>query len=281
VAPFAGSAARINIGEGFDLLERRGIGMFAIVNGEATSGAGQSRSARWVVLRQALAAARDLPSGKKASPVSSLTDYLDRADLAALRPVLAGSMPLVLQVKRESDIREAVAVGQEFGIRVMLFEAHEAWRAADLLARHRVPVIIDPSDNLPARFDFIGARLDGAAILHRAGVPLAFFVSGINMSHNVGIELRQVAGIAVANGLPREAALQAVTSGAARIWGFDEHAGMLEAGRLADLVVWSGDPLEVTTEPVAVLVDGVRVSLATRQKLLRDRYHPAGSPDKP
>jgi imidazolonepropionase-like amidohydrolase len=272
VAPFAGSGVVINTGIGADLSERGAIGMFAAVSGETTSGSGQSRSAEWIVLRQALAAARDLPAGRSAA--QSLQDDLDRADLEALRPVLAGSVPLVLRVKRESDVRQAVALGEDFGIRVILYEATEAWRAADLLAQHRVPVILDPTDNLPRRFDEIGARLDNAAILHRAGVPLAFFVGGINMSHNVGIELRQSAGIAVANGLPRDAALAAITSGAARIWGIDDHAGALAPGRIADLVIWSGDPLEVTSAPVAVLVDGRRAPLETRQTELRNRYHP-------
>lgn len=281
VAPFSGSAAVINLGAGADLLERSGVGMFAAVSGDTTSGSGQSRSAEWIVLRQTLAAARDLPAGEDSAPAQSLGDYLERADLAALRPVLAGTMPLVLRTKRESDIREAVALGEDFGIRIILIEANEAWRAADLLAEHGVPVIIDPTDNLPRRFDEIGSRLENAAILHRAGVPLAFFVSQINMSHNVGIELRLLAGIAVANGLPRQAALEAVTSTAARIWGMADHVGSLEPGRGADLVIWSGDPLEVTTAPVVVLIDGERVPLETRQTLLRDRYHPGGGGDRP
>lgn len=275
-APFSGSAAVVNTGTGVDLLERTGIGMFAAVSGETASGSGQSRSAQWIVLRQALAAARDLPAGKQAAGAAqSLQDYLDRADLEALRPVLSGAMPLVIRTRRESDIRQAVQLGEDFGIRIVLMEANEAWRAADLLAARQVPVIIDPSDNLPRRFDEIGSRLENAAILHRAGVPLAFYVSQINMSHNVGIELRLLAGLAVANGLPREAALEAMSSGAARIWNLADHIGVLERGRNADLVVWSGDPLEVTTAPVAVLIDGERVSLATRQTQLRDRYHPA------
>lgn len=203
-----------------------------------------------------------------------LGDALDAADFAALEPVLAGSMPLVIRARRESDIRNAVALSQEFDIRVIVYEGTEAWRAAELLAAHGVPVLLDPADNLPRRFDEIGARLDNAALLHAAGVPLGFYASGIHMSHNAGLELRQRVGLAVANGLPRRAALAAVTSGAARIWGVASHAGVLETGRVADLVVWDGDPFEVTTAPVMVLVDGREASLDTRQKQLAERYHP-------
>ena len=94
------------------------------------------------------------------------------------------------------------------------------------------------------------------------------------MSHNAGQELRQAAGVGIANGLPWQAALEALTAGAARIWGIEEHLGSLEAGKSANLVIWSGDPFEMTTRPLTVIVDGQDVSLETRQTLLRDRYMP-------
>ncbi len=275
-APFAGSGALINVGEGTDLLERASIASFATVTGETTGGAGQSRSAEWIILEQALAAAGALDN-RRPRDAGSLEDHLDWLNLLALRPLLSGAMPLVIRAKRESDLRQAAALGARLGIRVIVLDGEQAWRAADLLAARGVAVILDPTANLPVRFDEIGSRLDNAALLHRAGVAIGFYVSGLNMSHNVGQELRLNAGVAVANGLPWEAALEAVTAGAARIWGIADHAGALEPGRAADLVVWSGDPFEVTTWPVAVLVDGAVVSLETRQKRLRERYLPAAA----
>ena len=271
--PFAGTGVLINTGIGDDLLERAGIAMFAGIDGPSSSQPGQSRSSEWIVLRRALARARALKrSGGNSGP--SLDAALRRADLEALHPVLDRSVPLVIRTQRESDIREAVALALDFDIRVVLYQADEAWRVAELLAEHKVPVILDPMANLPRRFDNIGARLDAAAILHRAGVPLALHSWEFQMSHNAGQELRQAAGIGIANGLPWEAALEALTAGAARIWGVEDHIGALEAGMSADLVIWSGDPFEMTTRPLTVILDGQPVPLETRQTRLRDRYMP-------
>lgn len=277
-APFAGSGAFVKLESSAEFLERPGIAMYANLDSSSTSAAGRSRSANWIVLRHALRLAREVGSSRAAA--SSLDDALEQADVAALLPVLSGDMPLVIRARREADIRQAVALGEEFGIRVVLYDANEAWRAADLLAAHDIPIILDPTDNLPSSFDEIGSRLDNAALLHAAGVRLGLYVSELQMSYNAGLELRQVAGLAVANGLPWDAALEALTAGAARIWGVEEHVGSLVPGKAGDLVIWSGDPFEVTTAPVAVLIDGRRVSLDNRQKQLRDRYSPvsAGSP---
>ena len=271
--PFAGTGALINAGTGDDLLEQAGIAMFAGIDGPSSSQPGQSRSSEWIVLRRALSEAKALER-RDGDSRPGLEAALRRADLEALRPVMEGSMPLVIRTQRESDIRQAVALVQDFGIRVILYQADEAWRAAELLAEHKIPVILDPMANLPRRFDNIGARLDAAAILHRAGVPLALHSWEFQMSHNAGQELRQAAGIGIANGLPWDAALEALTAGAARIWGVEDHIGRLEAGMSADLVIWSGDPFEMTTRPLTVIVDGQPVPLETRQTQLRDRYMP-------
>ncbi len=189
-------------------------------------------------------------------------------------PVVRGERPLAVFTQRESDIRQAVAVAREFDLKLVLLGAAEAWRAADLLAENRVPVILDPTASLPMSFDEWGVRDDNAARLAAAGVPLAFFVAGVDMNYNAGLAVRQAAGTAWANGLDHEQALAAITSGPARIWGMDDRYGSLQPGREADIVIWDGDPLEPTSAPVTVLIRGVETSLQTRQKDLRDRYHP-------
>jgi imidazolonepropionase-like amidohydrolase len=105
-------------------------------------------------------------------------------------------------------------------------------------------------------------------------VPIAFSVSaqGIYLNYNVGPGLREGAGIAVANGLPYAAGVQAITAGAARVWG--GAVPVLAAGIEANLVIWDGDPLEPSSAPVAVFLHGREISLETRQTLLRDRYRP-------
>jgi imidazolonepropionase-like amidohydrolase len=143
------------------------------------------------------------------------------------------------------------------------------------LAAAKIPVIVDPQDNLPANFDQLGARLDNAALLHEAGVTVATAVlSGIHQSYNAGESLREGAGLAVANGLPYIDALRSITVVPAEIWGIAGRCGTIAPGKDGDLVLWDGDPLEPSSAAVIVLVAGKEVSLVTRQKELRDRYLP-------
>jgi imidazolonepropionase-like amidohydrolase len=141
---------------------------------------------------------------------------------------------------------------------------------ADRLAEAGVPVLLDALANLPGTFDQLGARLDNAAILHAAGVTIAFAGAGTHQAR----KLRQVAGNAVANGLPYEAALIAMTANPAAIFELGDGFGTLEAGSRADLVIWSGDPLEVTSAADQVVIGGKPVRMVSRQTLLRDRYLP-------
>lgn len=272
--PFLGFGAGLRLLPGSDILDRPKIALFAAVGGGTTGEGDRSRSAEWQMIRRAFDEARaqgsflrvfrNRPGGEQ---------FLRQIDVEALQPVLKGEIPLALSVHRESDIREAVRLADDYGIRVILVGAAEAWRVADLLAARNIPVVIDPADNLPTSFDQMGARRDNAAMLHEAGVTIAFFNSGINMTYHAGASPRESAGIAVANGLPWDAALAALTRNAAKIWGMAD-AGVIAAGHAADLVIWDGDPLEVTSAPVEVIVGGTPVSLKTRETELRDRYHP-------
>ena len=130
-----------------------------------------------------------------------------------------------------------------------------------------MPVVLAALDNIPTDFDRLGARLDNAVLLHNAGVQIAFRSEN---THNAGW-IRQGGGIAVANGLPYEAALAAMTRGPATIWGLEDR-GSLAKGKTADLVIWSGDPLEVTTLAERVMIDGQWMELDNRQDRLLERY---------
>ena len=141
---------------------------------------------------------------------------------------------------------------------------------ADQLAEAGAPVLVDALSNLPGNFDMLGARLDNAALLYAAGVVIAF--NGDD-THNAR-KLRQVAGNAVANGLPYEAALAAMTANPAEIFGLEDEMGSLQENRRADLVIWSGDPLEVTSVADQVIIGGKNMEMVSRQTLLRDRYLP-------
>jgi imidazolonepropionase-like amidohydrolase len=269
-APFHGLGALLHLHEGPDILERAGLTVMATVGGPSAGAAGGSRAAQWMLLRNALDQARFWsPPEKKKMKALSLEDLNSRA----LNSVIEGDIPLLLDVRRESDIRQALKLNQDYGLHLILIGATEAWRVADKLAAANIPVILDAAADLPLSIDERGARADAASILHRAGVLIAFYPSGsLHYSLNAGLGARESAGLAVANGLPYEAGLRALTVNPAKIWGIDDHAGILVEGWDADLVIWDGDPLEPASAPEIVMVEGREVSLITRQTLLRDRY---------
>ncbi len=270
--PFSGLGALLRLDTSPDLLERPKAGLFIVTGGVAAMQGAGSRSAQWQLIRNAFDEARRYkPSDKVGGPRDQLLNHLDAE---ALQPVVSGRVPLAIFANRESDIRQAVQLGQDYGIRVIIYGGTEAWRVADLLASRRVGVVLDPVTNLPSTFDDLGVRADNAALLQKAGVTIAFFVPGIQQSHNVGTGMREGAGIAVAHGLPWIDALKAITVNPARIWGIDDHYGRVARGQDADLVLWDGDPLEPTSAPLAVYVRGVAMPLDTRQKALREKYAP-------
>jgi imidazolonepropionase-like amidohydrolase len=275
--PFAGLGAVLRLAPGAARVERPKAMMFAQVGGMSASRAGGSRSAQWVLLRNALEEARAFGHGR--APGVPRDQLLSHLDAEALQPVLAGQIPLAIYAARESDVREAIRLATDFRLRVVVVGGAEAWRAAPALAAAHVAVVLDPFQDYPATFDELGARLDNAALLERAGVTIAFTLPAIQRIHNAGSALREAAGIAVANGLPRAAALRALTVNPARIWGVDGRFGTLAPGQDGDLVIWDGDPLEPASAPVAVIVGGEVCSTDTRQQRLRERYAPAARND--
>ena len=274
VTPFMGQAALLRLAPATGMLERARVAMFVRAGTGAATGAGGSRSAAWILLRNALEEARRYrPS---ATGVGAPRDQLlGRLDAEALAPVVAGRMPLAIVADRESDIRQAIALHDETRLPVLIYGGAEAWRLAAELASRRIPVVVDPMLNLPASFDTMGARADNAARLRAAGVPVAFSVSAFHRSWNAGSGLRLGAGLAVANGLPWIEALRAMTTVPAAMFGLGQRYGRVAPGYDADLVIWDGDPLEPSTSALRVWVRGVEVPLAdTRQRELARRYAP-------
>jgi len=190
-----------------------------------------------------------------------------------MAPLLAGRIPLIVAVNRASDIEAAIRLAEDFALRLVVLGGSEAWKVAPQLASARVPVMLDPLANLPGSFDRLGATLEDAARLQRAGVSVAFASSDGKNARN----LTQSAGNAVAYGMNYDAALRAITVNPGRIFGIDRSYGTLKPGKLADVVVRSGDPLEVTSFADQVIIEGRIIPMTSRSTLLRDRYR---SPDK-
>ena len=240
------------------------------VNGGLGQAYGGSRAATVAKLREVLSDAQLFRTRKAAYERAQSRPFAAHPlDLEALQPALAGQVPLTLAVDRVSDILAAIDLAKEFRLRLVILGGAEAWKVAPELAAAKVQVIVQPSRNLPGSFDSLGARLDAAALLAAAGVPVA--IACLDDAHNVR-NVVQEAGIAVANGLPWETALRAITLEPARAYGMDASHGSVAVGKVANLVIWDGDPLELSSRPVQVYVRGRAIPMVSRQTLLRDRY---------
>lgn len=243
--------------------------LFVDMSQSGAATAGGSRAAAWAFLRAAFEDARFYP-GRFMSHHEG--DAIDRFDAAALDEASSGDIPLVMQVERAADIRRAIAFADSNSqIDLIIVGAAEAWMVAEELAEADIPVILDPLRNLPASFDTIASRLEAPAILHEAGVRTAYTTISADLYFNARL-IAQQAGNAVAHGADWEDAFAAITSVPAEIYGVDDEFGSLQEGRAADVVVWTGDPLEVMSAPTHVFIDGERQSLETRQGRLAERY---------
>ena len=188
-------------------------------------------------------------------------------DLEALLPMLHGQEALIANANRRSDIETALRLAREFKLKLVLAGAQEAWQIAAELVRADVPVLVEPLDNIPS-YDALGVRYENAGLLAKAGVKIALLETDTHNSRN----LRQEAGNAVAYGVSWEQALRAVTLSPAEIFGVADRYGSLEAGKVANVVVWSGDPFEFTTGVEHVLIRGKEIPLKSRQTELLERY---------
>jgi imidazolonepropionase-like amidohydrolase len=267
----AGQAAVIDLAGGTpsEMLVRRGAAMMADFDEGAAETVGGARGSAALKLREALEDARFWRDHRAAFDRGESRELAQsRLDLEALQPVLTGSIPLIVEAHRASDILAVLAIAEEFGLRPVILGGSEAWMVAGELARARVPVILKPLSSLPGGFERLGARFDNAALLAASGVAVAF----TPFENHRASGITQEAGNAVRWGLPWDAALRAITLTPAEIYGVEGRYGSLEPGRVADVVVWSGDPLELSSRAETVLVRGVVMPDWTRQGELFERY---------
>ena len=189
------------------------------------------------------------------------------ADLEALLPVLRGQMPLIVVANRRSDIETALRIAREYKLRLILAGAAEGWEIADKIAAAGVPVLVQPMDNIPT-YDALDIRYENAGLLAKGGVKVSLMETQTENSRN----LRQQAGNAVAYGMTWDQALRAVTLSPAEAFGVASQYGSLESGKVANVVVWTGDPFEFSTGVEHVFIRGKEISLRSRQTELLERY---------
>ncbi len=177
--------------------------------------------------------------------------------LQAVLDALNGNVPVVVSAHRVDDILTAVRIADEFGFKKNLVINHgtNAYKIADLLAREKIPVLVGPVTTQPDRMETLGALYENAALLHKAGVMIAIQSNETHNARNLPYE----AALAVANGLPYEEALKAITLNVARIFRLDQQLGSLEIGKRANLIVAEGDPLDPRTRITHVFIGGSEI----------------------
>lgn len=275
--PDADHSAFAGLGAGIQLLATEDaddsvikpqVALFSNIANAPDEASGGSRAATIQSLRSALDDAQAYADDASAYEEGAMRELsASKADLEALQLVLEREIPLVVLAMRASDIKQAVKLANDYDLNLVIASGQEAWMVKDLLADNDVPVILDPLANLPSSFDSLGSRLDNAALLHDAGVKVLISHGDSHNSRNI----KQLAGNAAANGMTWGAAFDAVSKNVAEVFDLDG-LGEIREGEKANLVVWDGDPLEVTTYADQVFIDGVAVPMVSRATLLRDRY---------
>jgi imidazolonepropionase-like amidohydrolase len=274
---FAGQGAVIDLGADRDPITAARKFQFVELGEGGAQTAGGSRASAHVLLRNALIEAREIagrPMGARRDDV-----LLNRFDARALLPVLNGQQYLVVHVEMANDILQALKRKREFpALKLVLVGATEGWTVADAIAAARVPVIASAVNDLPASFEQLAATQSNIGRMRNAGVQVSIGMIDDNDTRYLFNQRQYAANLVAlgkipgAAGVPWGDALAMITSGPADAIGMGDRFGRLARGRAADVVVWSGDPLEVASAAEAVWIDGVRQPLESRQTKLRDRY---------
>lgn len=273
---FGGQGAVIDLSTNLDVVNRPRAFQYVELGQEADHLAGGSRPAAYAYFDEALTEARAYEHLSGHPWRQDWRGVLPQVDAAALVPVLLGQQPLLVHVERASDILHVLSLRQTYPhLRIILLGASEGWRVARQIAAAHVPVIAAVGD-LPSTFDSLAATESNVGRMTRAGVTVA--VSTVD-SLSLDTYLRQLAAGLVAitkvpgaTGLVWGEAFAAITSKPAEVLGMEREIGSLRPGRRADVVIWDGDPLEATSAPVAVYIDGVPQPLDNHLTKLRERY---------
>ena len=271
----SGQAAFLDLVDGTvsDMVLKAPVAMVAEIGDKGSAGVG-SRGELLLKFREVLEDAKAYRTRKADfERAQTRTFAASRLDLEALAPVLDGRMPLIVRVDKASDIDATLKLANDYNLKVMINGGAEAWMMADKIAAAKIPVLTGAMNNIPGSFSTLGSRQENAALLRRAGVTVILIGNGPGDGETFNVRnIRQEAGNAVSYGMTWDDALRAITQGPADLFGLGDRVGTLQAGREANVVVWSGDPFELRTLPEHVYLRGKEVTRSSRQDELTDRY---------
>ena len=264
---FAGQAFTAVMNSDFDSVVNTEVAVIASFGAASKD----SRASSLNALKEKLAGQKKKLDKAKDSEDDKAKDPSDEESL--LTALLQGKKPLIASASRASDILQLIKMKKEFGIDLVIAGGKDATKVKSQLAAANVPVMVQVVDNLPGNFDSLGASLTTAGELEKAGVKVMLFVRDSHLIYNMRVD----AGNAVSYGMTKEGAVKAMTSNVADA--FNMSSGVLAVGYPADLVVWTGDPLEISSKVDTMWINGESVSTESRQDKLRDRY--TSKEDKP
>lgn len=276
---FAGQGAIIDLGADNNSVSTPRAFQFMEYGESGASAAGGSRPAAMTAFRDALKSAQAYARAPGAYLDQGRDVLVNRVDAAALSAVVTGKMPLLIHVERASDMRALIALRKDFpALRMVFVGASEGWMVASELAAAKVPVIASALNDLPESFESLAATQSNVGRMKAAGVLVGLGTINDNEARQARLE-KQYAGNLVAlhhvpgaTGLSWDGAFAAITSAPAEAIGLGGEIGSLRPGRRGDVVIWDGDPLELSSAAVGVYVDGVKQPLGTRQGELLKRY---------
>jgi imidazolonepropionase-like amidohydrolase len=243
----------------------------AFIQAEAGANIQQLRERQLTALRQKLEDAQAYSKAKEARAADkSLPPRAVDHVLEALIPVVKGELPVLMVANSERDIKGAIEIADKYKLKLIISGAEDAWKVASTLKEKNIPVIIGPVTDLPNNEDDdYDVNFSHAAKLHKAGVRFAFQTADAAYARNLPYQ----AGTSAAFGLPKDEALKAVTIYPAQIFGVDKLLGSVEAGKMANLIVTDGDPLEFKTSVKHMFVNGKPVDLSSRHTKLYDKFN--------
>lgn len=253
---------------------RSGGGRFGGFGGGGGGGGAQQVSQQVQSLRDYLTRAKEYAEVKRRVAAGGGRLEREELEMEAMIPVVEGRVPVVFDASSSAQITGALEIAREFGLKPVISGGSEAWMVADTLAARQVPVIVGPLTSTPGDDDPYDAIYANPGALVRAGVTIAFRTGSVSDVRNLPYN----AALATAYGLDPDAALRALTIDAARIWGVADQLGSIEPGKLANLFVATGDPLDVRTQVRHVLIRGLPTSMEDRHTRLYEQFRARPKP---
>ncbi|WP_299323680.1 amidohydrolase family protein [Parasphingopyxis sp.] len=276
---FGGQGAIIDLGADMDAVMRPRAFQFVELGERGAARAGGSRAASFAMVRNALDQARRYAANPNAYGGQTSDALLNRVDASALVPVVQGRVPLIVHVEQARDILNVISLRANYPrLNLILVGVSEGWTVANEIAAAGVPVIASALNDLPAQFEQLAATQSNIGRMRAAGVQVAIGMIDDNDAHQIRYSAQYAGNLVALNNVPGATGLSwgeafaAISSYPAEIMGLGGEIGSLRPGRRADVVIWDGDPLEVTSNVDMMLIDGVEQPLTSRQTRLRDRY---------